>query len=983
MAFDTSTRNRLQKFVSFARSILSDEFTRQFQATYGMDPKTGSISDVESLSHLDNHQRQVAKTLRETFTYYLDNTPGKSTADRTVQVLDRMVREQAFTVLNRLAALRMVEERGFLLESIGQGYSSKGFKLYQHLTGNALGETGQAYQSYLFSLFDEFTQDLAVLFDRNSLHGLLFPRESTLLELLDEINHPEIDLLWAEDETIGWIYQYWNSKEERKAMRDASAAPRNSRELAVRNQFFTPRYVVEFLTDNTLGRIWYEMTQGQTCLTDQCRYLVRRPTEIFLGEGEDAPATPEGDTEGTFSQEELLKQPVYIPHRPVKDPREIRLLDPACGSMHFGLYAFDLFEAIYEESWDKGLCPALQEVYSEKVDYLRDVPRLIIEHNLHGVDIDARAVQIAGLSLWLRAQRSWEDTPAAERPRIRRSNIVCAEPMPGNEAMLEDFVQTLDPPLLGELVRTVFDKMQLAGEAGTLLKIEEEIRTAIDDARREWEKLQSRHPELFSNEEIGGLSGQQELSNLDSALNATGSQLTGDFFDSAEERIYTALQNYAESAETDDYQRRLFAEDAAHGFAFIDLCRKRYDAVVMNPPFGQIVSRALKAVGDLSKNFDCFTGFVERGRIFLEERGVLGAITPRSSLFLGKMGNWRTDVFLGQSRITTLADLGHGVLDDALVEACAYVLEVNSQQHQIAAFRTLDIPITNKGTALITAIMAFRSAHVNQAAFLNEHNSFMNFPDRRIPYWAPQTLIRRIGGRSTISSLGVITRGGLSSGYDFRFLRLFWEVSPSESRVSSRWAFFSKGGEYSPYCNNLHLVVYWFDRGRVMSALNEAKGSLGSNVWMLGETIKQYFGREGITWPRRTTSGFSPQPFPKGCVFGDKGTASFPPPNLSPDALLAIAMATPIRYGFELLVASGDEVTSGSAARAYNPGDFAALAVPKSLHSVFDENGRKLAKLGQRRLLPYILVEWELLNYHLPSMQRFAVNNHWKLLYTS
>ena len=74
-------------------------------------------------------------------------------------------------------------------------------------------------------------------------------------------------------------------------MRDASAAPRNSRELAVRNQFFTPRYVVEFLTDNTLGRIWYEMQQGQTTLKDKCRYLVRRPAEVFLAEGENPPET--------------------------------------------------------------------------------------------------------------------------------------------------------------------------------------------------------------------------------------------------------------------------------------------------------------------------------------------------------------------------------------------------------------------------------------------------------------------------------------------------------------------------------------------------------------------------------------------------------------------------------------------------------------------------------------------------------------------
>ena len=86
--------------------------------------------------------------------------------------------------------------------------------------------------------------------------------------MLSLINSDELKDVWDEDETIGWIYQYYNDPEERKKMRDpkqgGSAAPRNSRELAVRNQFFTPRYVVEFLTDNTLGRIWLEMTQGQT-----------------------------------------------------------------------------------------------------------------------------------------------------------------------------------------------------------------------------------------------------------------------------------------------------------------------------------------------------------------------------------------------------------------------------------------------------------------------------------------------------------------------------------------------------------------------------------------------------------------------------------------------------------------------------------------------------------------------------------------------
>lgn len=140
--------------------------------------------------------------------------------------------------------------------------------------------------------------------------------------MLALINDAEIEPLWAEDETIGWIYQYFNSKEERKAMRDASQAPRNSRGLAVRNQFFTPRYVVEFLVDNTLGRLWFNATGGKSALAGRCQYLLVKPDGAALAASR------------------------------LRDPRTLKLLDPACGSMHFGLYAFDLFLEIYREGWD-------------------------------------------------------------------------------------------------------------------------------------------------------------------------------------------------------------------------------------------------------------------------------------------------------------------------------------------------------------------------------------------------------------------------------------------------------------------------------------------------------------------------------------------------------------------------------------------------------------------------------------------------------
>ena len=140
----------------------------------------------------------------------------------------------------------MAEERDLIIESVRQGPASDGFRLFERLSGASLGDRDDAYAAYLGLQFDELAVELGVLFERRTPVGRLFPRPAALASVLDLLDAPQITPLWAADETIGWIYQYFNSKEERDAMRKASAAPRNSREMAVRNQFFTPRPVVEF-----------------------------------------------------------------------------------------------------------------------------------------------------------------------------------------------------------------------------------------------------------------------------------------------------------------------------------------------------------------------------------------------------------------------------------------------------------------------------------------------------------------------------------------------------------------------------------------------------------------------------------------------------------------------------------------------------------------------------------------------------------------
>ena len=353
----------------------------------------------------------------------------------------------------------------------------------------------------------------------------------------------------------------------------------------------------------------------------------------------------------------------------MRDPRTLKLLDPACGSMHFGLYAFDLFAEIYREAWsweqrqgpgsltfpappagegpvERG--PVLQplcQTYEDKAAFLRDAPRLIIEHNLFGVDIDPRAAQIASLALWLRAQRAWHDTgvKAKDRPLIGRGHVVAAIAPPAERELRQQFAASLDQRD-AELFEKTLQLLKGLPELGVLLLAEREL------------------PHLIRQIYVGkgtGLFAQQEQEN----------------WQQAEVRLRKALTEYAQAAQS-SYQGRLFAQDALQGLRLIDLCREVFDVVVMNPPFGALAANTkdqLAKAYPRGKN-DLLAIMVERGLELLRPGGRLGAITSRTCFFLSSFQKWREQVVLGVAEPEVMADLGHGVMDDAMVEAAAYCL---------------------------------------------------------------------------------------------------------------------------------------------------------------------------------------------------------------------------------------------------------------------------------------------------------------------
>ncbi|WP_216905720.1 BREX-1 system adenine-specific DNA-methyltransferase PglX [Synechococcus sp. CCY 0621] len=896
-------RNRLQKATQDARRLLEDEFRSQLLQTYDIDVEKVRWAE-EPGAHLQAEQRLI----REKLMAWIGHKEAQINDRKEALLL--ALREMAFTALNRFVALKLMEARELVRPCVSSGLESEGFQEFTAVAQGLLADQEGSYRLYLETIFEDVSRELRALFDPRDPASLLWPKRSALLELLVILNRTELDELWEEDETLGWVYQYFNGDAERKKMREESAAPRNSRELAVRNQFFTPRYVVEFLTDNTLGRIWHEMRQGNSGLKDRCRYLVRRPNEIWLLPGEKAPAGAVADK--ALSQEELLQQPVHTPHRPLKDPREIRMLDPACGSMHFGLYAFDLYLEIYAEAWEiaqgsdeqakqgEAFAPFVTYAasFADKVSFLREMPRLILQHNIHGIDIDPRATQIARLTLWLRAQRAWQEQQVENagpgRPQITRSNVVCAEPMPGERELLADFVDQQFPEeergLVQQLLEAIFDKMQLAGEAGSLLKIEEEIRDAIDEARRKWQQLAIQQGDLFSPAELAAL-GQ-----VGSSLNTDLQNLTKDFWVDLERRIYKALRDYAYQAESQgNFQSRLFAEDAAAGFAFIETSQIRYDVVLMNPPFGEAAGRSESLFSDSyaywAKNILC--AFIGRCSGMLKACGMLGVIADRTVAIKSTYEEFRKKVILGDFRLETVLDLGWGVLD-ANVETISMTLCKYKNQASAICIDKRESHVKSELEPIIHGLLSTSNPVSDTQVRFAQTALFHRLPNSVLGFDFPEFLVRAFGAFSSLEETGFRAYGGHSLKAD-RHNRVWWELS-QVSPPDQLWPMFNGSG-FSPYSISFREVAI------SPCALQDFPID---SATVLRNT--QIHGRHGLCFAKRGEY-FCAHVAPAGLLFTQEGRP-LPIADKSKALLLLAYLNTPlIRYSLNKYC--GQHKTSG------------------------------------------------------------------------
>ncbi len=205
-----------------------------------------------------------------------------------------------------------------------------------------------------------------------------------------------------------------------------------------------------------------------------------------------------------------------------------------------------------------------------------------------------------------------------------------------------------------------------------------------------------------------------------------------------------------------------------------------------------------------------------------------------------------------------------------------------------------------KGESLKEELEKLRNGKSSNVIFVLDPNVFRQIPGTPFAYWVSDRIRRLFTELPPFESEERTAKQGLATADDFRFVRAWWEVAPrrildgrkgpdwredfkafqdwckEQTFQGKRWVPFAKGGEYSPYYADLHLVVNWERDGEEIKArVNPATGKPYSNVWQLKGTEKLYFFRPGLTWPLRTQKGLNLRVLPTGCIFGHKGPAIF------------------------------------------------------------------------------------------------------------
>ncbi|MFT4929504.1 MAG: hypothetical protein ACI8WB_005637, partial [Phenylobacterium sp.] len=730
-----------------------------------------------------------------------------------------LIEQAAFTWFNRFCAIRYMELHDYLdhgYQILSHPDNPTGFQILE-FAQDAAADLGleradvlalkldanndeklfstlllaQCHQLHLAMpfLFEAIDDDAELL-----LPGHLLRTDSVIRGLVDDI--PLED--WRQVEVIGWLYQFYISEKKDQVIGKVV----KSEDIPAATQLFTPNWIVQYLVQNSVGRQWLQ-TYPDSPIKAGMDYYIEPAVQTDEVNAQLAKITPD-----------------------TLNPESIKVLDPACGSGHILVEAYTTLKAIYADHGHKS----------------RDIPKLILQNNLYGLDIDDRAAQLAGFALMMMAR--------ADDPRIFSRGVKL------NVLSLQDS-HLLDIPHLWRALD--LNDSQASGQDQDLFA---EQPDDTDDANYQ---LLIKCKAWF-----------EQAKTFGSLIDVPAQYQT------ALKDLFEKLENLAEIGNT--------AQQPAAGalMPFVQqafLLSQRYDSVIANPPYmgGKGMNAELKSFAKIQfpdSKSDLFAMFMERAFGLLTENGFNAQVNMQSWMFLSSYEKMRESL-LETKTFVTMAHLGaraFGQISGEVVQTTAWVLnKTHLGAYRPVFFRLIEGGEEKKRQELIEKCNRFEEIR---------QNDFKKIPGNPIAYWIGSSVIN-VYEESIPLKASSKALTGMRTGDNERFLRYWYEVSienigiklskGSAEASGKKWFPYNKGGGLKKWYGNNELVVNWqFDGDEIKELTRINYPQLGDNLgWKI--TNEHMYFTPGITWGGLTSAFVSFRWSDLGALFdSNKGAMMFP-----------------------------------------------------------------------------------------------------------
>ena len=824
-------RSTIRSTILSTRRTLEDELRRQLE-------KYGIYEDkrlaLEELSHLTEKERHTRRTLDAAIERELESTEGD--LERSIT---NYVREATKTYLNRFVALKTIEVRGLVEETITERPEYGNRSYIHHTVAEIAGELTNApddgFGAALDLAYQEIGAEIRMIFE-DSEHTAIDLDAQVREEVLDDLDAIDDDA-WESDEALGWVYQYFGEKEREEI--DDRVDEENYKiagtDIATKTQLFTPRYIVEWMVDNSLGRTWLEMQGERTNIDDEenCFYLA--PLEDSLID------------------------------RETKAVEDITVLDPACGSGHMLFYAFDVLHQMYLEEGE------VPEEY---------IPREILRNNLYGIDIDSGAAQIAALSLYLKAK---EKSPDVTIPQL---NIVSADAVLINGDRKADVLNSAQSDLERKILEQIWRSFDNIREFGSLIRIEERIDEILEEYR---EALEATGQAKFTKE--GSFSTQSTF------VSAGGEEET---WEEVKSRLLENIHELAAGAiERNDPVEEMFVGEVGKTVELLDVLVRGYDVTISNPPYlgSSKMDDELKQF--VSDNYigsrDLYSAFIERCWQFTETNGYASLVTPENYLFIASFAKLRQKIVQDKT-VVEGAHLSGFSFSDKDRPFTVPILLRNTQPaeedswtrfsrltHEQEEYDSHEKTI--RGLIEVADSVRERANHPD--IYTIDQNLIKNI--RRYPfvYWFGDELLELFQDHPSLGEVSEIS-GGVKSGDNDHFLRKFWEVS--ESVIGDDYQWYVENGEYIEYYDKIDTVIKWQNGGENIIKYSEEEGT-----YYQGLSDTDWYFDESVIF-RDFSRLFVAKHIPDGCIFSHTVYRVKPDEGLPLSYLLAYMNSSLYRF---------------------------------------------------------------------------------------